>query len=319
MAVAGLLALLDDISVLLDDVAGMTKQAAVQTAPVMSDDIAVNAKQVYGVPPKRELYVVWEVTKGSFRNKAILVPAAVLISFLLPAAITPLLMCGGLYLCFEGAENIWQSLFHKKKYKKERQKLAVAVKADPLIAEKVKIKKAILTDLILSAEIIAISLGLVTEMVAQDASFIHKLGTQFGTLTAIGFGATVFIYALVALFVKLDDAGFWLLKRKVAMLKKVGYGIVEYGAPFLSKALGVLGTIAMLTVGGGIMLHGLPKLMYGFAEPVHLLEHMFHDIPLGEGFILPSLFGLLIGAVAVTIEAPVAGLVKSFKLERQGG
>lgn len=261
MAGSSLFALLDDIATLLDDVAVMTKVAAKKTAGVLGDDLALNAQQVAGVKPDRELPVVWAVAKGSVVNKAILVPAALAISAFLPVLITPLLMLGGLFLCFEGVEKLAHRWLHSKgEDEAHHAELVAAVsdeKVDMVAFERNKIKGAIRTDFILSAEIIVISLGTVAA-----APFTQQLMVLCGIALII----TVGVYGLVAGIVKLDDFGLWLLKRPSAFSQRAGR-LVVFTAPHLMKALSVFGTAAMFLVGGGILMHGLPA-VHHLVEPV---------------------------------------------------
>ncbi len=247
MAGASLLTLLDDIATILDDVALMTKVAAKKTAGVLGDDLALNAQQVTGVRAERELPVVWAVAKGSFTNKAILVPAALLISAFIPWAITPLLMLGGLFLCFEGAEKLWH---HFGPHKAEDQAQKAQVKAqrvaavadeqvDLVVFEKEKIKGAVRTDFILSAEIIVITLGTVAAA---------SMGQRVAVLASIAVIMTIGVYGLVAGIVKLDDLGLWLNQQAAAWKQAVGRGILA-AAPWLMKTLSVVGTVAMFLVG----------------------------------------------------------------------
>jgi uncharacterized protein len=257
MAGASLLALLDDIATVLDDVAVMTKVAAKKTAGVLGDDLALNAQQVAGVRAERELPVVWAVAMGSLRNKLILVPAALALSAFLPALITPLLMLGGAYLCYEGFEKLAHKFLHSKaEDTAEHQAILHALEdpdADLVAFEKDKIKGAIRTDFILSAEIIVIALGTV-----QDAAF----ATQVAVVAGIALVMTVGVYGLVAGIVKLDDAGLHLMNTAGEngigrMQTTLGRGLLG-AAPYLMKMLAVVGTAAMFLVGGGILLHGLP-------------------------------------------------------------
>ena len=255
MAGASLLALLDDIATVLDDVAVMTKVAAKKTAGVLGDDLALNAQQVAGVRAERELPVVWAVAMGSFRNKFILVPAALALSAFLPGLITPLLMLGGAYLCYEGFEKLAHKFLHTRGNEAQAHGETLHALADPqvdLVAfERDKIKGAIRTDFILSAEIIVIALGTV-----QDAAFV----TQVAVVAGIALVMTVGVYGLVAGIVKLDDAGLWLVNRgggQGGLLALLGRGLLNV-APYLMKTLSVVGTVAMFLVGGGILLHGLP-------------------------------------------------------------
>jgi predicted DNA repair protein MutK len=287
-AVAGssLLALIDDIATLLDDISVMTKVAAKKTAGVLGDDLAVNAERVTGVRAERELPVVWAVARGSFLNKLILVPAALLISTFLPWAVTPLLMLGGAYLCYEGFEKLAHYFLHRDAEDAAEHDELLAAVADPevdLVAyERRKIKGAIRTDFILSAEIIVIALGTV-----QDAT----LATRIGVLSTIAVLMTVGVYGLVAGIVKLDDAGLYLAGREGESLGRralrvLGRFLLRL-APWLMKSLGVLGTAAMFLVGGGILVHGLPM--------VYEWLHHLQELALGVG----SMGGLLSGLVLV--------------------
>ncbi len=254
MAAFSLLALLDDITAVLDDVAVLTKLAAKKTAGVLGDDLALNAQQVTGVAAARELPVVWAVAKGSLLNKAILVPAALAISAFIPWAVTPLLMAGGAFLCFEGAEKLAHRWLHDKRQAqaahREQLKQATADPSVDLVAlEKEKIKGAVRTDFILSAEIIAITLGTTAQV---------PIGTQFTVLAIVALLMTVFVYGLVAGIVKLDDIGL-ALSRRSGLLHTLGVWIVRL-TPWLMKGLSVAGTAAMFLVGGGILVHGVPPL-----------------------------------------------------------
>lgn len=253
-----LLALLDDIASILDDVAAMTKVATKKTAGVLGDDLALNAQQVTGVQPDRELPVVWAVAKGSMVNKAILVPAALAISAFLPVLITPLLMIGGAFLCFEGFEKLAHKFLHSRAEDAAHQaelRAALADETVDLVArEQDKIKGAVRTDFILSAEIIVISLGTVAA-----ASFSQQLAV----LVSIAVLMTVGVYGLVAGIVKLDDAGLW-LSRRGGLQAALGRGLLR-GAPWLMKALSVFGTAAMFLVGGGILAHGIAPLQHAVA------------------------------------------------------
>ncbi len=246
-----LLALLDDIATILDDVSVMTKVAAKKTAGVLGDDLALNAQQVTGVKADRELPVVWAVAKGSMLNKAILVPAALAISAFAPWAVTPLLMIGGAFLCFEGVEKLAHRFLHDPAedaaHRKELHDALVDPAVDLVALEKGKIKGAVRTDFILSAEIIAITLGTTASA---------ALGTQFAVLATVAIAMTVFVYGLVAGIVKLDDLGLALSKRTGAA-RSIGLGILA-AAPWLMKGLSVAGTAAMFLVGGGIVVHGVP-------------------------------------------------------------
>ena len=291
MAGASLLALLDDIATVLDDVAMMTKVAAKKTAGVLGDDLALNAQQVAGVRAEREIPVVWAVAKGSFRNKLILVPAALALSAFLPWLITPLLMLGGAYLCYEGFEKLAHRFLHAKDEARAEDASLRQAFEDPevdLVAfERDKIKGAIRTDFILSAEIIVIALGTV-----QDAAFM----TQVAVVAGIALVMTVGVYGLVAGIVKLDDAGLHLVntagERGLGRLRAaLGRGLLG-AAPYLMKTLSVVGTAAMFLVGGGILLHGLP----GAHELLHHAEAAVGQWPLGG--ILATLTPLLLNAFA---------------------
>ncbi len=248
---SSLLLLLDDIATILDDVSVMTKVAAKKTAGVLGDDLALNAEQVSGVRADRELPVVWAVAKGSVRNKLILVPAALAISALLPWAVTPLLMIGGLFLCYEGFEKVAHKLMHRQQEDDAHRAAHLAALArsreELLAVEKEKISGAIRTDFILSAEIIVIALGTVAD---------KSLEVQVGVLVGIAALMTVGVYGLVAGIVKLDDAGIRLSRMANQALAAAGRGILR-AAPWLMKTLAVAGTAAMFLVGGGILTHGV--------------------------------------------------------------
>lgn len=295
MAASNLLALIDDIATLLDDVAVISKVAAKKTAGVLGDDLALNAEQVSGVKADRELPVVWAVAKGSFLNKLILVPSALLISAFLPFLITILLMLGGAYLCFEGFEKVFHKFFHSKEEKdKAHQEMLDAVsdpETDILQFEQQKIKGAIRTDFILSAEIIVIMLGSMQE---------SDLTQQIVAISLLSLAFTVGVYGFVAGIVKIDDAGLALLRssldsRVSGMKRALGRGLLIF-APWLMKTLSVVGTLAMFLVGGGILVHGLP-----FAH--HLNESM---VLWGEG--LPHV-GMIVSGVLPILYSLVAGLV----------
>ncbi len=301
MAGASLLALLDDIATVLDDVAVMSKVAARKTAGVLGDDLALNAQQVSGVRAEREIPVVWAVAKGSFRNKLILVPAALLISAIAPWLITPMLLIGGLFLCYEGFEKVVEKLFHSPCLE-ESELLEDMDKADDLVEfEKQKIKGAIRTDFVLSAEIIVIALGTVQEV---------PMVTQVLVISLIAILMTIGVYGLVAGIVKLDDLGLYLVKNSyVASFKHaIGNGLIN-AAPYLMKFLAVVGTIAMFLVGGGIVVHSIPN----SHVLVHHLTERVDMIP-GGVLMLPALInaaiGLLSGAV-VLAGLSVFGRVKA--------
>jgi predicted DNA repair protein MutK len=291
MAAGSLLALIDDIASVLDDVALMSKVAAKKTAGVLGDDLALNAQQVSGVNADRELPVVWAVALGSMKNKAILVPAALAISAFLPQAITPLLMVGGAYLCFEGFEKLAHKFLHsaaEDAAHEEELAEALATNADMCEVEKEKIKGAIRTDFILSAEIIVIALGVVN---AQGASF----GAQVAAMVAVAVAMTVGVYGIVAGIVKIDDLGLYLSRKSGAATRAIGKLLLA-AAPRLMKFLSVVGTVAMFMVGGGIIGHAF--------EPLHhLAEGAAHAV---AG--VPVLGGLL-AAVAPTVVDAVAGVI----------
>lgn len=299
MAGSSFLTLLDDITTVLDDVAAMSKIAAKKTAGVLGDDLALNANQVNGVNPDRELPIVWAVAKGSFINKLILIPLALLLSNFLPSIINPLLMLGGAYLCFEGAEKIIESKdkiisFFKKLIGKDTKEeikseheiehtknIATLTEEDLLLAEKDKIKGAIKTDFILSAEIIVISLGAAAE---------GTLLTQALTLSAIGLGMTIGVYGLVAAIVKIDDLGVYLKNQTSALKVSLGEKLLNL-APKLMKFLSIVGTLAMFTVGGNIIVHGM-------------------HLDVFSGMLLEALFGFLIGLFLAKFHNIVVGVFK---------
>lgn len=250
---SSLLVLLDDITTVLDDVATMTKVAAKKTAGVLGDDLALNAQQVTGVNADRELPVVWAVAKGSLLNKAILVPAALAISALAPWAVTPLLMVGGAYLCFEGFEKLAHQFLHGAPDDAEEPAPAKALadeSVDLAAYERDKVKGAIRTDFILSAEIIVIALGTVADAPLQS---------QLAVLVAVAVAMTAGVYGVVAGIVKMDDLGLWLSRKRGGVAKAVGRFLLA-AAPRLMQTLSVLGTAAMFLVGGGILVHGIGPL-----------------------------------------------------------
>ncbi len=301
---SSLLALIDDIASVLDDVALLTKVAAKKTSGVLGDDLALNAQQVSGVEPDRELPVVWAVAKGSALNKLILVPAALAISAFAPWAVTPLLMAGGLFLCYEGTEKVAHKLMHSADEDQAEHAALVGAMGDPkvdLVAfEKDKIKGAVRTDFILSAEIIAITLGTVA-----GAAFI----TQVSVLAGIAAIMTVGVYGFVAGIVKLDDAGLFLSRRDDAFQRRLGRAIL-LAAPYLMKGLSIAGTAAMFLVGGGILTHGIPWLH-------HTIEALSLSIG-GQGgaWIVSTLADALTGLVAGGL---VLGAVHLYKRWRSPG
>lgn len=296
MAGSSLLTLLDDIATLLDDISMMGKLAAKKTAGVLGDDLSLNAQQVTGVRANRELPVVWSVAKGSLVNKVILVPLALLISAFIPWAITPLLMIGGAFLCFEGVEKVLHTL-ESRKHKEdpaERQRRLEALAAqDPLAFEKDKIKGAVRTDFILSAEIVAITLGIVAEA---------PLLNQVLVLSGIALVVTIGVYGLVGLIVKLDDMGYWLAEKTSMLAQALGKGLLVV-APWLMKSLSVVGTLAMFLVGGGIVVHGIAPLH-------HAIEQFAQQQNTVVALILPTLLnlvlGFIIGAIVVLLVKAVA-------------
>lgn len=293
---SSLFALLDDIATVLDDVALLTKVAAKKSAGVLGDDLALNAQQVSGVKAERELPVVWAVAKGSMLNKVILVPAALAIGAFAPWAVTPLLMVGGAFLCYEGFEKLAHKFLHSKAEDAARRAELLNALADPAVdlvaVEKDKIKGAIRTDFILSAEIIAITLGTV-----QASAFV----TQFSVLSGIAILMTVGVYGLVAGIVKLDDGGLY-LSKKTGGLRSLGLGILAT-APWLMKTLSVVGTAAMFLVGGGILTHGIPALY----SAIETLSAAAGPV---LGAITPLLADAVVGVVAGALVLAVVTLVK---------
>ncbi|MDY0920966.1 DUF808 domain-containing protein [Leclercia sp. CFBP8987] len=297
MAGSSLLTLLDDIATLLDDISLMGKLAAKKTAGVLGDDLSLNAQQVSGVRANRELPVVWAVAKGSLLNKVILVPLALLISAFIPWAITPLLMVGGAFLCFEGAEKILHSLESRKNKGKEspearQQRLEALASQDPVTFEKDKIKGAVRTDFILSAEIVAITLGIVA-----DAPLLN----QVLVLSGIAIVVTIGVYGLVGVIVKLDDVGYWLSDKTSALAKMIGKALLVI-APWLMKSLSVIGTLAMFLVGGGIVVHGIAPLH-------HAIEHFAEGQATVIATVLPTLLNLVIGLIIGLIVVAIVKLV----------
>jgi predicted DNA repair protein MutK len=306
MAGASLLALLDDIASVLDDVAAMTKVAARKTAGVLGDDLALNAQQVAGVRAERELPVVWAVAVGSLRNKVILVPAALAISALAPWAVLPLLMIGGLYLCFEGVEKLAHRWLHGQDTAAQHAEELAALadtSVDMAAFEADKIKGAIRTDFVLSAEIIVIALGTVA-----DKPFV----TQFAVLAGIGLIMTVGVYGIVAAIVKMDDAGFHLLGKPGAFPQMVGRGLVA-AAPKLMKVLAVIGTAAMFMVGGGILSHGIAPLHHGIDDLARSAGALAPVVSLG----LDVVVGLVGGVLALAVVKLYSVVVVALKRDGQ--
>ena len=303
MAGSSLLTLLDDIATLLDDISVMGKLAAKKTAGVLGDDLSLNAQQVSGVRANRELPVVWGVAKGSLVNKVILVPLALLISAFIPWAITPLLMLGGAFLCFEGVEKVLHSLQarkHKEDPQARQQRLAALAERDPLAFERDKVKGAIRTDFILSAEIVAITLGIVA-----DAPLLN----QIMILSGIALLVTVGVYGLVGISVKLDDMGYWLVEKSSVLARGVGKALLAV-APRLMKVLSIVGTLAMFLVGGGIVVHGITPLH-------HAVENLASGMSGFTASLLPTgvnlVLGFIIGAVVVAGVKAISALRRAVK------
>ncbi|AKJ28224.1 DUF808 domain-containing protein [Caldimonas brevitalea] len=311
MAASSLLALIDDIATILDDVAVLTKVATKKTAGVLGDDLALNAQQVTGVHADRELPVVWAVAVGSLRNKAILVPAALAISAFIPWAVTPLLMIGGAFLCFEGFEKLAHKFLHSRAEDEAHHvelAQAVANPAVDLVAfEQEKIKGAVRTDFILSAEIIAITLGTVAA---------QPFMTQVAVLVGIALIMTVGVYGLVGGIVKLDDLGLYLSRKASAAARGFGRVILKT-APVLMKGLSIAGTAAMFLVGGGILTHGVPALH-------HLIEGWAHGagalpgIGVIAGGLLPMLADGVVGIVAGAVALALVTLVQRLRPGAKG-
>lgn len=284
MAFASLFTLLDDITAVLDDVAMMTKVAAKKTAGVVGDDLALNANQVTGVSAERELPIIWAVAKGSLVNKLILVPLALLLSAFLPALITPLLMIGGVYLCFEGVEKLLHKFLHRHEHEDGHD-------AEPEVTdEKTKVKGAVRTDFILSAEIIIIALGVVEK---------YDLMTRSLVMAAIGVGMTVLVYGLVGIIVKLDDLGMMLMRQKSAAVQGIGRGLISF-MPWFMRGLSIVGTLAMFLVGGGLIAHNL-GFLHDFLHAQHwdsgIMEHIANLV-----------VGVAAGALACAIVLPAMQL-----------
>ena len=284
MAFASLFTLLDDITAVLDDVAMMTKVAAKKTAGVVGDDLALNANQVTGVSAERELPIIWAVAKGSLVNKLILVPLALLLSAFLPALITPLLMIGGVYLCFEGVEKLLHKFLHRNEHEDGHD-------AEPEVTdEKTKVKGAVRTDFILSAEIIIIALGVVEK---------YDLMTRSLVMAAIGVGMTALVYGLVGIIVKLDDLGMMLMRQQSAAVQGIGRGLISF-MPWFMRGLSIVGTLAMFLVGGGLITHNL-GFLHDFLHAQHwdsgIMEHIANLV-----------VGVAAGALACAIVLPAMQL-----------
>ncbi len=309
---SSLLALIDDIATVLDDVALLSKVAAKKTAGVLGDDLALNAQQVSGVNADRELPVVWAVARGSFINKAILVPAALAISAFMPWAVTPLLMLGGAFLCFEGFEKLAHKFLPGAPGKAARHDELVTALSDPAVdlkaVEKDKIRGAVRTDFILSAEIIAITLGTV-----QGSTFI----TQVAVLSGIAIVMTVGVYGLVAGIVKLDDGGLYLSKRAgsgaIARFQRTAGRGILLSAPWLMKALSVAGTLAMFLVGGGILTHGIPRLDQAIEALAHKTT-LVNGIGLLLGPVTPLLMDAIVGVLTGALVLFAVTLFKRLRL-----
>ncbi len=307
MAGSSLLLLIDDITTVLDDVAAMSKVAAKKTTGVLGDDLALNAQQVSGVRADRELPVVWAVAKGSFKNKLILVPSALALSALAPWSITPILMVGGAYLCYEGFEKIAHPFLHSKaQIIHEEHLLHEAIihpEIDLVELEREKIKGAIRTDFVLSAEIIVIALGTVAT---------QPLSSQAAVVSAIAVVMTIGVYGFVALIVKLDDMGLYLVQsaplgRKGAFNRTLGNGLLSF-APRLMKTLTVVGTIAMFLVGGSILAHGIPAMHHIVENGVTSVQNL-PAIGGVLGWLTPLLADAFVGVVAGGIVMGVIAIV----------
>lgn len=296
---AGFFAVLDDIATLMDDVATMGKVAGKKTAGILGDDLAVNAEKASGFLSSRELPVLWSITKGSLLNKLIILPIAFLLSAFVPVAVTVILIIGGLYLAYEGAEKIYEFFVpHKHGGHEEASNEDSATEEELLEVEKKKVKSAILTDFILSVEIVIIALGSVTE---------EPLSIQIGVVSLIALVATVGVYGIVALIVRMDDFGFKLIdlnKEDDTISDKVG-GLLVRALPLVIKSLSVIGTIALLLVSGGLFVHNLP-FMYHLEEVVHIPAMLFE-----------FLTGLVAGFVVLLLLSLVMKLWKSMKPQAQ--
>ncbi len=299
---SSLLLLLDDIATILDDVAMMSKMATKKTAGVLGDDLALNAQQVSGIRADRELPVVWGVAKGSFINKLILVPLALLISVVAPWLISPLLVIGGLFLCYEGVEKVIHSLHKKKPHTAEEAKAElIQEEIDLETFEKEKIKGAVRTDFILSAEIVVITLGTVA-----TASFMQKVSV----LSIIAIIMTIGVYGLVAMIVKIDDLGLYLSQQDAQMKQNLGRALLAF-APILMKTLSIVGTVAMFLVGGGIISHAVP-LIHHFSEHTADSAELIPNVGNVIGAITPTLLNLGLGLIAGFLVLLLVGTVQKF-------
>ncbi|KQR93427.1 hypothetical protein ASG01_09580 [Chryseobacterium sp. Leaf180] len=287
---SGFFAILDDIAALMDDVAVTAKLATKKTAGILGDDLAVNAEKATGFLASRELPVLWAITKGSFINKLIILPVVFLLNWLYPPAINYVLIVGGLYLAYEGVEKIIEFLFHKKKEGHEVVEETIS-EADKETAEKTKVKSAITTDFILSVEIVIIALGTVLEQK-------HPLTTQIITVSLVAFLATVGVYGIVALIVRMDDAGFKLIKKTndKGFAAKIGHFLIA-ALPYIIKSLGVIGTVALILVAGEIF--------------AHRIEYMHHILPDLSEILRKAIFGLAGGIVGLII---FGGIFKLYRL-----
>ena len=312
MAGSSLLMLLDDIAAVLDDVALMTKVAAKKTAGVLGDDLALNAQQVSGVRADRELPVVWAVAKGSFRNKAILVPAALAISAFAPWAVTPLLMVGGAYLCFEGFEKVAHSFTHSKadaqSQRQALQESLAGAEVDLAAFEKDKVKGAVRTDFILSAEIIAITLGIVSD---------SPLMQQVVVLSGIAIVMTVGVYGVVGGIVKLDDGGLYLSKKTgdgalPRFQRSFGRGVLS-AAPYMMKSLTVIGTAAMFMVGGGILTHGVPPLHHWVEGVAQGSTQWLGVVSVIVPTLLNAVAGIIAGALVLAVVSVASKVWRAIK------
>jgi hypothetical protein len=288
---SGFFALLDDVAVLMDDVAAMSKIATKKTSGILADDLAVNAEKASGFASSRELPVLWKIMKGSFLSKAIILPIAFLLSAYLPGVIVPILLIGGVYLAFEGAEKIYAYFFHRSDAKPAAELVAMT-EAEALAYEQKKVKSAIIVDFILSIEIVFIALGTVVE---------RPLSIQIAVVTIVAILATVGVYGLVALLVRMDDAGYKLIAEgdgKAGFSTSVGTGLVKT-LPLLVRGLAVVGTIAMILVAGGIFVHN-----------VHFLHDLFPALP---SILVEFLVGLVVGMIALLAFSILSKLVTAIR------